>query len=91
MIVFTYVLKSIIERRSDVVDADKMMDTVAKNAPWIFGLEPSNIQTYLQPFHLTLLADVGNADYQERYLKPLKRSLIVSEAERIVHAKVIRP
>lgn len=92
IIVFTYVLKSIIERRSDIPDADKMLDLVAKNnAPWIFGLEPSSIQAYLHPFHLALLADVGNAYYQEKYLQPLKRNLTVSECERTVQAVVARP
>jgi methyltransferase (TIGR00027 family) len=91
IIVFTYVLKSIIERRSDIPDADEMMDAVAKHAPWIFGLEPSSIPAYLQPFHLAVLADVGNADYQEKYLQPMKRNLTVFEGERIVQASVTRP
>jgi hypothetical protein len=38
--------------------------------------------------HLALAADVGNADYQERYLRPLGRHLVVSEIERIVQAVV---
>jgi len=88
IIVFTYVLKSIIERRSDIPGADHMMDVVAKQSPWIFGLEPSGISPFLRPFHLTPVADVGNADYQENYLKPLGRNLVVSECERIVQAVV---
>jgi methyltransferase (TIGR00027 family) len=92
LIVFTYVLKSIIERRSDIPGADKMMDFVAKNnAPWVFGLEPSDIPEFLEPFHLAPIADVGNVDYQEKYLWPLKRNLTVSEGERIVQAIVTRP
>jgi len=68
------------------------MDTVAKqNAPWRFGLEPSEVAGFLKPFHLNLLEDVGNADYQARYLKPLGRNLVVTEAERIARADVIRP
>ncbi len=91
MLVFTYVLKSVIERRSDILGADKMMDFMVKNrAPWLFGLEPSSVASFLEPFHLRLIEDVGNADYQVRYLKPLGRKLIVSECERIVHATVIR-
>lgn len=91
ILVFTYVLKSIIERRSDIAGADKMMDVVAKNnAPWLFGLEPSRIPSYLSPFHLHVIADVGNAEYQARYLKPLGRKLVVSEGERIVQARVLR-
>jgi methyltransferase (TIGR00027 family) len=91
LIVFTYVLKSIIERRSDIPGADHMMDVVAKQAPWVFGLEPSNVSDFLKPFHLVLIEDVGNADYQERYLQPLERNLIVSEGERIAQAIVTRP
>lgn len=88
-IVFTYVLKSIIERRSGIPGAEAMMDFVAKNnAPWLFGLEPAGMQEFLKHFHLAVVEDVGNADYQERYLKPLERKLVVSEGERIVHARV---
>ncbi len=65
-----------------------MMDVVARSAPWVFGLEPSDIAEFLRPFHLALIADVGRADYQERYLKPVARSLAVFEGERIVHATV---
>ena len=89
IILFTYVLRNIVERRSDIPDADRMMDAVAKNgAPWIFGLEPSTVQSFLKPFHLSLVADVGNADYQEKYLRPLKRNLNVFDGERIVQARV---
>src|SRR5579859_4217120 len=92
VLVFTYVLRSIIERRSDLPGANKLMDTVAKRgSPWIFGLEPSEVPAFLQPFQLQLLADVGNADYQVGYLKPLGRKLVVSKCERIAHATVVRP
>jgi O-methyltransferase involved in polyketide biosynthesis len=75
----------------DVVGAPirMMVDFVAKNnAPWIFGLEPSAIPEFLKRFHLALLTDVGHADYQERYVKPVGRTLVVSEGERIVQAIV---
>jgi methyltransferase (TIGR00027 family) len=88
IIVFTYVLKSIIERRSDIPGADHLMDTVAKQSPWVFGLEPSDISDFLKPYHLSLIADVGNVDYQEEYLKPVERNLVVFEGERIVQATV---
>ena len=66
-----------------------MRDSVPKNnALWILGLEPAVMQEFLKPFQFTLMADVGNADYQESYLKPLGRKLVVSEGERIVQARV---
>ena len=88
ILVFTYIVKSIIERRSDIPGADQLMDVVAQDSSWIFGLEPSSIPAILKPFHLSLIADGGNADYQEKYLKPLGWSLVVSEGERIALAIV---
>ena len=87
-IVFTYVLKSIIERRSGIPGAVEMMDYVARSSPWIFGLEPSEVASFLQPFHLKLLADVGSSDYQVKYLQPHHREVFTAEAERAVHAVV---
>ena len=87
-IIFTYVLKSIIERRTGLPDAERMMDYVAKTAPWVFGLEPSEVASFLQPFHLKLAADVGYAEYQARYLEPRHRHLDMADAERAVHAIV---
>jgi len=89
LIVFTYVLESIIGRRSDIPGADHLMDVVSKQSPWVFGLQPSGIPDFLRPYHLTLVADVGNADYQEDYLKPMGRSLVVFEGERIAQATVL--
>jgi methyltransferase (TIGR00027 family) len=88
IIVFTYVLKSIIERHSDIPGANHMMDVVARQSPWVFGLEPSGIQDFLKPYGLTMIAEVGNSDYQEKYLKPVERDLVVFEGERIIHAAI---
>ncbi len=89
ILIFTYVLKSLLERRSDIPGADHLLDTVAKTAPWIFGLEPSNLPAYLKPFQLALVADVGQTDYQEKYLQPVGRNLVVFAGERIVQARVV--
>jgi methyltransferase (TIGR00027 family) len=90
LVVFTYVLQSVIERRSAIEGADHMMDVVAKQAPWVFGLEPSGVADFLKPFHLVLRADVGSEDHQENYLRPAKRNLAVFEGERIAQATVSR-
>ena len=67
-----------------------MMDRVAKQgAPWIFGLEPESLASFLEPFHLRQLADVGSAEYQVRYFKPKKREIVVSEMERIAHTTIL--
>ena len=87
-ILFTYVLKSIIERRSDIPNANKLMDRVAHQSPWMFGLEPAEIPAFLRPYGLTIIADVGNAYYQEHYLQPVGRRLVVTEGERVAQAVV---
>jgi methyltransferase (TIGR00027 family) len=90
LLVFTYVLRSIIERRSDLPGADKLMNMMDKRrTSWLFGLDPADLASFLATHHLHLLADTGNADYQERYLKPLGRELVVSECERVVQATVL--
>lgn len=92
ILVFTYVLQSFIERRSAIPGAENMMEMVAKRgAPWLFGLEPESLASYLSPFHLRLIADVGYAEHQARYFQPVGRSLMVSEIERIAQATVVRP
>lgn len=91
ILVFTYVLQSVIEHRSTLPGAEKMMEQVAKGgAPWLFGLEPASVASYLLPFHLHLSTDVGHAEHQARYFKPLGRELVVSEIERIAQASVVR-
>jgi methyltransferase (TIGR00027 family) len=92
MLVFTYVLKSFIDRHSDIPGAKKMMEMMTKRgSAWLFGLEPSSVASYLAPFHLRLIADVGQAEHQAHYFKPVGRQLVVSEIERIAQAIVVRP
>lgn len=90
-IVFTYIQKSVIDGTSNLEGADTLMKlTKNAKAPWIFGLEPSNIAEFLQQYDLSLIEDVGASYYQEKYLKPLGRNLKVFEVERIAFAKVIK-
>lgn len=92
MLLFTYVLRSVVERSSDLPGARKLVDGMAKRgATWLFGLEHAEVAAFLQPFHLRLEDDMGNADYQARYLQPLGHNLEVSEVERVAQATVIRP
>jgi len=92
ILVFTYVLKSVIDRRSGIPGADKLVEAVARsNAPWLFGLEPSSVAAFLERRNLELTVDAGSNDYQTMYLKPSGRNLAVSECERVAKAIVIRP
>jgi methyltransferase (TIGR00027 family) len=88
VLVFTYILLDIIERRFP--GSEKLMKAVAQDSPWIFGLDPAALPEFLKPYNLTLVKDVGNEYYQEKYLRPRGRKLVVSEVERVAHAVVTR-
>jgi methyltransferase (TIGR00027 family) len=96
-IVFTYILKSVIEKESDIEGANDFVNYINKSKnrfkehyeTWRFGLEPSQLEVLLRPFNLMLVEDVGASYYQEKYLEPIGRSLDVSEIERIAYARVI--
>jgi hypothetical protein len=51
-------------------------------------LEPSEVPSFLQPFHLGVIADFGKAEYQKTYLVPTGRQLALTEAEHTVIAAV---
>lgn len=90
MIVFTYILKSVIDGSSNIEGADAMMKATSKaKVSWIFGLEPSSIKGFLRQYNLSIIEDVGASYYQKKYLKPIGRDLNVFEIERIAFAKVI--
>jgi methyltransferase (TIGR00027 family) len=90
-IVFTYVRRGII----DGTDRPEWMGSFLTFAekvgsPMIFGIDPAELGQYLSDRGLKLISDVGTAEYQELYLKPLGRALNVSEMERAAYAEVVR-
>jgi len=89
-IVFTYVLQGLIDG-TDRPDWFGPFISFAEKvgSPLIFGLDPVQLDGYLADRGLKLIDDVGAAEYQELYLKPLGRVLNVFEGERAAYAEVI--
>ena len=88
-LVFTYVLKSVVDGTSTLAGVEKILKTVKKtNTPWIFGIIPSEVAAFLRENGLTLVEDVGASFFKENYLKQLGRDLEVYEVERAAHVKV---
>ena len=52
------------------------------------AVDPAAVPEFLKPYNLRLIEDVGNSYYQEKYLKPRGRKLVVSEGERVARAVV---
>ena len=88
-IVFTYVRRGII----DGTDRPEWMGSFLAFAgrvgsPMIFGLDQAELEPYLSDRGLELVEDLGAADYQEYYLKPLGREMNVFDGERAAFARV---
>lgn len=89
MLVFTYILKSVIDGTSNKIDGEALMNLFkAGDQPWQFGLNPSEVNDFIEPYNLRLIEDIGASYYQKNYLKPIGRNLNISEFERIIYARV---
>lgn len=88
-VIFTYVLKWIIEHPETDPEALKLMRFAKmKLAPFVFGLAPDQMPAYLSQFHLKVIEDAGKEEYEKRYLQLIGRVLDVTYRERICIADV---
>jgi len=86
-VVFTYVLKEVIDGTSKAFGADGGA-RAGRRFNWVFGFDRAQLPGDLHRLGLDLVEDVGATDYQARYLAPLQRRLKVTEIERIARARV---
>jgi methyltransferase (TIGR00027 family) len=88
-IVFTFVPRGIIDGSERPEWFSSFLSLAAKiGSPFIFGLDPDGLESYLSDHGLKLIEEVGASDYQVRYLKPLGRRMNVIDAERAALAEV---
>jgi methyltransferase (TIGR00027 family) len=85
-LVFTYARKDFIEGRQMYGLKVLYNRTVVKGRLWQFGLEPESIGAFLNQYSWKEVEQMGSTEYQERYLKPVNRHLLVMKVERAVHA-----
>ncbi len=84
---FTYIRKDFIEGKQLYgLDALYRTTRVTKQL-WQFGLEPEAVGDFLGEYGWKELEQVGSAEYQERYLKPVGRVMPVMQVERMVYAE----
>jgi len=89
-IVFTYVRRGIIDGTARPEWFEPFLTFARKvGSPFIFGLDPDELEQYLSDRRLKLIDDVGAAEYQDLYLKPLGREMNVFDGERVAFAEVI--
>ena len=88
-IVFTYVRRGIIDGSDRPEWFGSFLSLASRiGSPFLFGLDRAELGQYLCDCGLELVEDVGAAEYQDRYLKPLGRQLNVFDGERAVYARV---
>jgi methyltransferase (TIGR00027 family) len=89
-IVFTYVPRGIIDGSDRPEWMGPFLSFAEKiGSAMIFGIDQAELEGYLSDRGLRLVEDVGAAEYQELYLKPIGRELNVSEIERAAFAEVV--
>jgi methyltransferase (TIGR00027 family) len=89
-IAFTYIHRGIIDgsARSET-DEIFVSATQRGGVPWIFGLDPAELEEYLAARGLALVDHAGASEYRARYLDPLRRQMDVYEGERMALAQVV--
>ena len=86
-LLFTYILRDVIEKKAE--GANKIIDwSEKKHCPFLFGINPSEIKSFLEKHNLEMLEDVGTNFYQENYLKPRNRNISVYEGERTNFSRI---
>lgn len=88
VLAFSYVLPSLVGENSYVGWSAGLRQQLGSTEPWLFGLDPRTLPSFLDAHGLRLLDDVGDAEYQERYLAPIRRRLQVNPGERVALAAV---
>ena len=85
ILVFTYILEKVINKKSNIPGANNWVESFSKNGISLeFGINPENIEKIMGKYRLKVLEDVGTDYYKKTYLEPVGRVLEVSEIERTV-------
>jgi O-methyltransferase involved in polyketide biosynthesis len=67
-LVFTYIHKGVLDGSRHFDGADLLVENVKKlGEPWRFGIEPSELSSFLATHGLRLEQDLGADEYRARY------------------------
>ena len=65
-----------IDKSSNVVGTENLINLFEMgDITWNFGFNQSEISDVINKYNLTLIEDVRNSYYQEKYLRPIKSNL----------------
>jgi methyltransferase (TIGR00027 family) len=67
-VIFTYVHAGLLDGTVTFYGAERLLaDVAALHEPWTFGMNPADLDEYLQELGLRLVVDVGASEYRQRY------------------------
>jgi methyltransferase (TIGR00027 family) len=89
-IAFTYIRRAILDGTARSAIDQRIMSRVEKRGmPWIFGLDPSEVETFLGQWGLKILDHADANEYRTRYVTPVGRQMDIYAGERMVLAEVL--
>jgi len=86
-LVFTYVLKDLIDGKEFYGHEYIYKKTVLKDKSWLYGIDPEEVSKLLGRYGWRVLEHLGYDELAERYVKPTGRKLPSMAIERIVYAE----
>jgi methyltransferase (TIGR00027 family) len=89
-IIFTYVKRNVVEGMDRTADEQRLIEQLQKGgAPFIFGIDPAELEDFLRERGLTLIDHLSAEDYRQRYLVPLGRQeMPIFDSELMALARV---
>jgi len=89
-IAFTYVHVDAVTGRFDAPGLQPLLRSLRKlGEPWTFGFNPETLPSYLAEHGLRLIADLGAAEYRNRYWTTMNRRPVGYEFYRVALAETI--
>jgi methyltransferase (TIGR00027 family) len=86
---FTYIDKGILDGTSRTKTDQRIMSRISKRGvPWIFGLDPAEIENWLSRRGFKLIDHADAMEYKKRYVTPVGRELSIYAGERMALAEV---
>jgi methyltransferase (TIGR00027 family) len=91
-VIFTYVHSGLLDGTVKFYGAERLLTDVAElHEPWTFGMNPADIDKYLQERGLRLVVDLGACEYRKRYFGSAAGDMRGYEFYHVAMAEVPHP
>lgn len=89
LVLFTYIHKGIIDGTTRSQIDERIMKRIERRGmPWVFGLDPEELDGWLARRGFRLVDQAGADEYRARYITPVGRQMNIYEGERMALAEL---